>query len=95
MLRFKFFQVKIPWLSRLSSWLRTERFGVRSRVVMGFSSLPNFQNGPEVYSPSYKIEYRVFFGVKGGQSVVPTTPPHSSAVVKKAWALPSCPQVPS
>ncbi|KAJ4450841.1 hypothetical protein ANN_02272, partial [Periplaneta americana] len=34
----------------------------RCEVVTGFFSLPNFQNGPEVHSASYKIEYRVFPG---------------------------------
>ncbi|KAJ4428867.1 hypothetical protein ANN_25860 [Periplaneta americana] len=57
------------------------------KVVTGFFSLPNFQNGPEVHSASYKIEYRVFPGVKGGQSVVPTTPPHSSAEVMESMGL--------
>ncbi|KAJ4439530.1 hypothetical protein ANN_07654 [Periplaneta americana] len=52
-----------------------------------FFSLPNFQNSPEVHSASYKIEYRVFPGVKGGQSVVPTTPPHSSAEVMESMGL--------
>ncbi|KAJ4429118.1 hypothetical protein ANN_26119 [Periplaneta americana] len=46
---------------------------------LGGPGRPDERNGSEAHSASYKIEYRVFPGVKGGQSVVPTTPPHSSA----------------
>ncbi|KAJ4432657.1 hypothetical protein ANN_21280 [Periplaneta americana] len=46
-----------------------------------------FPNGPEIHSASYKIEYRVFPGVKGGQSVVAITPPHSSAEALESMGL--------
>ncbi|KAJ4436023.1 hypothetical protein ANN_18649, partial [Periplaneta americana] len=56
----------------------------------GLSTLHVARNGPEVHSASYKIEYRV----KGGQSMVPTTPPQSSAeAMESMGALPPCPQV--
>ncbi|KAJ4449258.1 hypothetical protein ANN_00655 [Periplaneta americana] len=56
--------------------------------VLKSSDFPFFKyNGPEVHSASYKIEYRVFPGVKDGQSVVSTTPPDSSAEVMESMEL--------
>ncbi|KAJ4436531.1 hypothetical protein ANN_16562 [Periplaneta americana] len=62
---------------------------MRDRVaaVIATRGERRLQNGAEVHSASYKIEYRVFPGVKGGQSVVPTTPPHSSAEVMESMGL--------
>ncbi|KAJ4450834.1 hypothetical protein ANN_02265 [Periplaneta americana] len=63
---------------------------------VNYMAVANKRDGPEVHSASYKIEYRVFPGVKGGQSVVPTTPPHFSAKVKESMGLYlHAPQVPS
>ncbi|KAJ4445815.1 hypothetical protein ANN_12500 [Periplaneta americana] len=53
-------------------------------------------NGPEVHHPPIKLSTGSFPGVKGGQSVVPTTPPHSSAEVMESMGLYlHAPQVPS
>ncbi|KAJ4443810.1 hypothetical protein ANN_05591 [Periplaneta americana] len=45
------------------------------------------QNGPEVHSASYKIEYRVFPGGKRRSERGATTPPHSSAEVMESMGL--------
>ncbi|KAJ4442317.1 hypothetical protein ANN_03903 [Periplaneta americana] len=49
------------------------------------------KNGTEVHSASYKLSTVSFPGVKGGQSVVPTTPPHSSAEVMESMGFTSMP----
>ncbi|KAJ4436791.1 hypothetical protein ANN_16923 [Periplaneta americana] len=56
----------------------------------------NLRNGPEFTQPPIKLSTGSFPGVKGGQSVVPTTPPHSSAEVMESMGLYlHAPQVPS
>ncbi|KAJ4444291.1 hypothetical protein ANN_06083 [Periplaneta americana] len=44
-----------------------------------FSRCQTFRTAPRFTQPPIKLSTASFPGVKGGQSVVPTTPPHSSA----------------
>ncbi|KAJ4438568.1 hypothetical protein ANN_14515 [Periplaneta americana] len=54
------------------------------------------RTAPRFTQPPIKLSTGSFPGVKGGQSVVPTTPPHSSAEVMESMGLYfDAPQVPS
>ncbi|KAJ4434286.1 hypothetical protein ANN_22838 [Periplaneta americana] len=60
------------------------------RLDLGHRTAPRFTQ------PPIKLSTGSFPGVKGGQSVVPTTPPHSSAEVMESMGLYlHAPQVPS
>ncbi|KAJ4435802.1 hypothetical protein ANN_18421 [Periplaneta americana] len=52
-----------------------------------FSRCQTFRTAPRFTRPPIKLNTGSFPGVKGGQSVVPTTPPHSSAEVMESMGL--------
>ncbi|KAJ4428875.1 hypothetical protein ANN_25868 [Periplaneta americana] len=52
-----------------------------------FSRCQAFRTAPRFTQPPIKLSTGSFPGVKGGQSVVPTTPSHSSAEVMESMGL--------
>ncbi|KAJ4430123.1 hypothetical protein ANN_22333 [Periplaneta americana] len=52
-----------------------------------FSRCQTFRTAPRFTQPPIKLSTGSFPGVKGGQSLVPTTPPHSSAEVMESMGL--------
>ncbi|KAJ4432625.1 hypothetical protein ANN_21248 [Periplaneta americana] len=61
-----------------------------------FSRRQTFRTAPRFTQPPIKLSTGSFPGVKGGQRVVPTTPPHSSAEIMESMGLYlHAPQVPS
>ncbi|KAJ4448759.1 hypothetical protein ANN_00150 [Periplaneta americana] len=77
----------------------TTDWKVRGSIPGGdriFSRCQTFRTAPRFTQPPIKLSTGSFPGVKGGQSVVPTTPPHSSAEVMESMGLYlHAPQVPS
>ncbi|KAJ4432603.1 hypothetical protein ANN_21226 [Periplaneta americana] len=69
-----------PWVAQLGEQLATD-WKVRGSIPSGdriFSRCQTSRTAPRFTQPPIKLSTGSFPGVKGGQSVVPTTPPHSS-----------------